>query len=106
MVRQHQYSTKANTPRYILKNIYKYKYPIRGNEVRKNLTAQQHYSVLQSQFVVYTVKYFTCLKYVKLIINKSSEQHIHGTFHKMADKDRHIQYSIQYILVLIIYNTL
>ena len=65
-----------------------------GNEVRKKLTAQQHYSVLQSQFVVYTVKYLTCLKYVKLIINKSSEQHIHGTFHKMHTKTD--TYSIQY----------
>ena len=56
--------------------------------------AQQHYSVLQSQFVVYTVKYFTCLKYVQLIINKNSEQHIHGTFHKMQTKTD--TYSIQY----------
>ena len=65
-----------------------------GNAVRKNLTAQQYYSVLQRQFVVYTVKYFTCLKYVKLIINKSSEQHIHGTFHKMQTKTG--TYSIHY----------
>ena len=37
-----------------------------GNEVRKNLTAQQHYSVLQSQFFVYTVKIlYPHLKYVK-----------------------------------------
>ena len=71
--------------------IYKF---IVYNEVRKNLTAQQHYSVLQSQFVVYTVKYFTGLKYVKLIINKSSEQHIHGTFHKIQTKTD--TYSIQY----------
>ena len=63
-------------------------------EVRKDLMAQQHYSVLQSQFVVYTVKYFTRLKYVKLIINKSSEQRIHGTFHKMQTKTD--TYSIQY----------
>ena len=34
-------------------------------KVRKNLTAQQHYSVLQSQFVVYTVKIRYRLKYVK-----------------------------------------
>ena len=75
------------------------------NEVRKNLTAQQHYSVLQSQFIVYTVKYFTCLKYVKLIKQKQWTTHSRH-IPQNADKNRHIQYSIQYILILIIYNTL
>ena len=29
---------------------------VKGNKVRKNLMTQQYYSVLQSQFILYTIK--------------------------------------------------